>query len=103
MRLFIVKPDLYFFNEYNDMMKEWNESGTQIAPWFLFKPFDNPKDFAGFIQMLDNCENADLDKKYSSASSYFVVDENDRLIGATALRHYLTVEDIIRGVISDMA
>lgn len=92
MKLHIVKPDLYFFGQYNDMMKEWNESGTQIAPWFLDKPFDNLEDFAKFIQMLDDCENAALDKKYSSTSSYFVIDENGRLIGATSLRHYLTVE-----------
>ncbi len=74
------------------MMKEWNESGTQIAPWFLDKPLDNLEDFAKFIQMLDDCENAALDKKYSSTSFYFVIDENGRLIGATSLRHYLTVE-----------
>lgn len=92
MRLYIARPDLYFFNEYNDMMTEWNKSGTQIAPWFLDKPFENLEDFAGFIQMLDNCENANLDKNYSSTSSYFVIDENDKLIGAASLRHYLTVE-----------
>lgn len=92
MKLYLVKPDLYFFDQYNDMMREWIESGTQIAPWFLDRPFENLEDFAEWIQMLDNCENADLDKKYSSTSSYFVTDESDRLIGATSLRHYLTVE-----------
>lgn len=92
MKLYLVKPDLYFFEQYNDMMREWNKSGTQIAPWFLDQPFKNMEDFAELIQMLDNCENADLDKKYSSTSSYFVIDENDKLIGATSLRHYLTVE-----------
>lgn len=92
MKLYLVKPDLYFFDQYNDMMREWIESGTQIAPWFLDRPFENLEDFAEWIQMLDHCENADLDKKYSSTSSYFVIDENDRLIGAASLRHYLTVE-----------
>lgn len=92
MKLYIVKPDLYFFGEYNDMMNEWNESGTQIAPWFLDKPFDDLEDFAEFIRMLNNCENANLDKRYSSTSSYFVINENDRLIGAASLRHYLTAE-----------
>ena len=92
MKLYIVKPDLYFFDQYNDMMKEWNESGTRIAPWFLDKPFDSLEDFAEFIQMLDCCENANQPKKFSSASSYFVIDENDRLIGATSLKRYLTME-----------
>lgn len=92
MRLYLAKPDLYFFKQYNEMMTEWSESGTQIAPWFLDKPFDNLEDFAEFIRMLDNCENANLDKKYSSTTSYFVTDENGRLIGAASLRHYLTAE-----------
>lgn len=92
MRLYLAKPDLYFFGQYNEMMKEWLESGTQIAPWFLDKPFDDLRDFADFIRMLDNCEHANLDKKYSSTTSYFVTDENGKLIGAASLRHYLTVE-----------
>lgn len=92
MGLYLAKPDLYFFDEYNEMMTEWSESGTQIAPWFLNKPFDNLEDFAKFIQMLDDCERGNLDKKFSSTASYFVTDENGRLIGAASLRHYLTAE-----------
>ena len=92
MKLYLAKPDLYFFGQYNEMMTEWQTSGTQIAPWFLDKPFENLEDFAEFIQMLDGCENANLDKKFSSTTSYFVTDENGRLIGAASLRHYLTVD-----------
>lgn len=90
MRIYLAKPDLYFFYEYNEMMTEWSESGTQIVPWFLDKPFENLEDFAKFVQMLDDCERGNLDKKFSSTTSYFVTDENGRLIGAASLRHYLT-------------
>lgn len=38
MNLYLAKPDLYFFDRYNEMMTEWQASGTQIAPWFLDKP-----------------------------------------------------------------
>lgn len=41
MKLHLAKPDLYFFEQYNEMMLEWRASGTQTAPWFLDKPFDN--------------------------------------------------------------
>ncbi|MDE7362126.1 MAG: GNAT family N-acetyltransferase [Oscillospiraceae bacterium] len=92
MRLYLAKPDLYFFGQYNEMMTEWQTSGTQIAPWFLDKPFESLEDFAKFVQMLDNCENANLDKRFSSTTSYFVTDENGRLVGAASLRHYLTVD-----------
>lgn len=90
MKLYLAKPDLYFFDRYNEMMTEWQASGTQIAPWFLNKPYENLEDFAEFIRMLDNCERGNLDERYSSTTSYFVTDENDRLIGAASLRHYLT-------------
>ena len=92
MSLYLAKPDLYFFEQYNEMMREWIESNTQIAPWFLDKPFDNLEDFAEFIRMLDDCERGNLDKKFSSTTSYFVTDENGRLVGAASLRHYLTAE-----------
>ena len=92
MKLHLVKPDLVYFNQYNDMMNEWLLSGTQIAPWFFDKPFDSIEDFSGFIQMLDGYENSNQDKEYSSTTSYFVIDEKGKLVGGASLRHYLTVK-----------
>jgi predicted acetyltransferase len=94
MKLRLVKPDLYFFDAYNDMMREWCESGTQISPWFLNEPFDSIDAFAKFIQMLDDCEHGILDKRFCSTTSYFVIDESGRLIGAPSLRHHLTVDGL---------
>ena len=92
MRLYLVKPDLTYFEQYNEMMSEWCDSNTQIAPWFLNEPIDTLEEFAKFIRMLDDCEHGIVDKKFCATTSYFVIDENDRLIGATSLRHYLTYE-----------
>ena len=36
--IYLVKPDLTYYEKYNDMMQEWTLSNTQIAPWFLDKP-----------------------------------------------------------------
>lgn len=94
MKLYLVKPDLTYYKQYNDMLKEWSESNTQIAPWFLDKPFDTIDEFAKLIQMLDEYEHANQDKEFCSTTSYFVIDENNRLIGATSLRHYLTVKGL---------
>lgn len=92
--LYLVKPDITYYEQYNEMMKEWNESNTQIAPWFLDKPFDTIHGFAEFIKMLDNAENGIVDERFCSTTSYFVTDENGKLIGASSLRHYLTVEGL---------
>lgn len=94
MKLILIKPDLTYYDKYNEMMKEWRDSNTQVAPWFLDKTFSTIEEFADFIQMLDQTELGNQDKRFSSSTSYFVVDEDDRLIGAASLRHYLTVEGI---------
>lgn len=94
MKLFLVKPDLTLYEKYNDMMREWADSDTQMAPWFLDKPFDTIEEFAGLVQKLDELENANQDKEFSSTTSYFVIDEKDNLIGAASLRHYLTVKGL---------
>lgn len=92
MKLRLVKPDLYFFEAYNDMMREWVSSGTRIAPWFLDDPIETIDEFAKLVQQLDDCENGILDKRFCSTTSYFVVNEEGRLVGATSLRHHLTVD-----------
>ena len=92
MSLYFAKPDLSYYEQHNEMMKEWCDSGTQIVPWFLDEPFESMEEFAKFIQMLDDAENGIVDKKFGSTTSFFVIDENNRLIGATSLRHYLTDE-----------
>ena len=93
VKLYLTKPDLIHFKQYNDMMEEWNNSGTQVAPWFLDRPFYHIEDFAKFIKMLDDYENAtNLDERFCSTTSYFVIDENDKLVGAASLRNYLTIE-----------
>lgn len=75
-------------------MSEWHESKTQIAPWFLDITIPTIDEFARLVRMLDDCEHGIVDKKFSATTSYFVVDEDDRLIGAASLRHYLTVEGV---------
>ena len=92
MKLFLAKPDLTYFGQYNEMMAEWCESGTRIAPWFLDAPFPDMEAFARFVRMLDNCEHGITAEGYASTTSYFVIDEAGRLVGAVSLRHYLTVE-----------
>lgn len=94
MKLYLVKPDLTYYEQYNDMIKEWKESNTKIAPWFLNNQFETIEEFAKYIKMLDDAENGIVDSKFSSATSYFVIDEHGKLIGATSLRHYLTIEGL---------
>ena len=92
MNLYLVKPDIKYYEQYNEMMTEWCAHGTSVSPWFLGEPFANIDEFADFVRKLDDCEKGILDKKFAPSSSYFVMNEEGRMIGATSLRHYLTVE-----------
>ena len=51
------------------MMKEWRDSNTQIAPWFLDEPFNTIEEFADFIQMLDQTELGNQDKRFCSTTT----------------------------------
>ena len=37
-------------------------------------------------------KKANVDKQYASQTSYFVVNENNKLIGGASIRHYLTID-----------
>ena len=92
MELYLVKPDLTCYEKYNDMMEEWCADGSRIAPWFLDPPLESMEQFAGLVRMLNDAEFGRVPERFSSTTSYFVMDETGRLIGASSLRHYLTVE-----------
>lgn len=91
MSLYFVKPDLVYFEQYKEMYCEWLGQ-EHINPWFFKTKCETLENFADFIQMLDNYEKANVDKQYASQTSYFVVDENNKLIGGASIRHYLTVD-----------
>ena len=92
MNLYLVKPDITYFEQYNEMMAEWCADGGSISPWFLGDPFASIEEFAEFVRKLDNWEKGIADKSYAPSSSCFVMNEEGRMIGATSLRHYLTME-----------
>lgn len=90
MSLHLVKPDLTYFEPYKDLHLEWMGQ-EHIHPWFFKTRCNTLQDFADFIQMLDDYEKGTVDQQYASQTSYFVVDDHDRLIGGVSIRHYLTV------------
>ena len=94
-KLYLVKPDLLHFDAYNDMMREWCESGGSITPWFLDAPCELAA-FAALVKELDACEKGTHDDIYAASSSFFLMDENHNLLGATSLRHYLTEDGYSR-------
>lgn len=92
MSIYLVKPDLIYFEQYREMYSEWQTESKHINPWFFKVQCNTLEEFSDFIRMLDDYEKANIDKQYASQTSYFAVDDNNRLIGGASLRHYLTVD-----------
>ena len=66
----LVKPDLIYYEQYNEMMKEWREDGSRIAPWFLDKPCESLDSFYELIRNLDDI-NAFNQKLYNFITTYY--------------------------------
>ena len=79
MKLHLVKPDLIYYEKYNDMMSEWCASKTQIAPWFLDSTIMSIDEFAQFVRMLDDCEH--IFPFSSPAPASFLTSEQHSLFG----------------------
>ena len=49
MKIYLVKPDLTYYEDYNDMMREWGDPNT-AAPWFLDYPAASIEEFVQFLE-----------------------------------------------------
>lgn len=84
----LVKPTVKLKNEYLSFYQEWKETGENMVPWVISK---DPSDFAGMVQSLLDAEKGDnLPANWVPDSTYWLVNQNNRVIGAVNIRHSLT-------------
>jgi len=92
--LYLAKPDLVHYEAYRAMREEWLADGSQLSPWFLNLPVGSVEDFARLVKQLNDAQFANADPGYCTTTSYLVFDRAGTLVGASSLRHYLTLEGI---------
>lgn len=86
----LIKPNKELYIQYKDMMDEWIKDGSRIAPWPLHIEYSTKEQFYEMIKQLDDVENGINHGDYASSTTYWLYDrENNRIIGASNLRHYL--------------
>ncbi|WP_282941630.1 GNAT family N-acetyltransferase [Paenibacillus sp. RC67] len=86
--VYLVKPCLDLQNEYMDFYQEWKQSGESMVPWVISK---DPSDFQGMVQFLLNNEKGEhLPEGWVPDSTFWLVSENNKVIGAVNIRHRLT-------------
>ncbi len=84
----LVKPNAELRDEYLDFYREWKNSGEDMVPWVIKK---DPKDFDKMIQSLLDAEKGEnLPEGWVPDSTYWLVGEDDRVIGVVNIRHALT-------------
>ncbi|MCM3572619.1 GNAT family N-acetyltransferase [Mesobacillus subterraneus] len=87
-QVYLVKPNIKLEKEYLEFYEEWKVSGEKLAPSVIRKA---PSDFAGMVDyFLNNEKGINLPEGWVHNSTYWLVNENNRVLGATNIRHELT-------------
>lgn len=86
IQLLIPTPELK--EEYFDFYQEWKSSGEDIVPWVVEK---DPTDFLSMVDWLkDNANGVNIPVGWVPSSTFWLVDDKNRILGAVNLRHRLT-------------
>ena len=84
----LVKPTPQLREQYLAFYQEWKDSGEDFVPWVIGK---DPTDFEAMLQFLDdNANGRNLPDGWVPSSTYWMVDESRRVVGAVDIRHGLT-------------
>lgn len=84
----LVKPTIKLKDEYLSFYQEWKDSNEDVVPWVITK---DPQDFEGMIEFLiNNEEGINLPEGWVRDSTYWLVTESNKIIGALNIRHQLT-------------
>ncbi|MFD2616305.1 GNAT family N-acetyltransferase [Terrilactibacillus laevilacticus] len=88
MSLFLAKPTVEYEKEYLDFYHEWKQSGEPMIPWVIEK---DPSDFPRMVKsLLDSEKGIGLPESWVPDSTYWLMDENQRILGVSNIRHRLT-------------
>ena len=87
----LIKPSKDLFKQYKEMMDEWHSDGSIIAPWPLHLEYSTEDAFDEMLNRIDEVDKGINLDGYASSTTYWLYDEeNNKLIGASNLRHFLT-------------
>jgi predicted acetyltransferase len=93
--LFLLKPTIELKEEYLSFYEEWKSSGELMVPWVIEK---DPSNFETMVQsLLDSEKGSNLPEGWVPDSTFWLVNENNRILGAVTIRHRLTERLMDRG------
>ncbi|AZJ21573.1 GNAT family acetyltransferase [Bacillus wiedmannii] len=88
MNVSLLTPTIDLQEEYLDFYNEWKDSGETMIPWVISK---DPSNFSAMIQeLLDAHNGINLPESWVPDSTYWLVTDENKIVGAVNIRHSLT-------------
>lgn len=86
------KIDYDYYEQYKEMLQEWRDSNTSLTPGILQLPCNDEMEYKNIINTAKNAEIGTHNEKewYERCRYYLIVNDQNKLIGATAIRQNLT-------------
>jgi predicted acetyltransferase len=92
---YLVKPTVDLKEEYHSFYKEWVDSKEDMVPWVIKK---DPTDFEAMVQFLkDNERGSNLPEGWVPDSTFWLMNDDKRILGVVNIRHQLTPDLLNRG------
>jgi predicted acetyltransferase len=87
-QLSLIKPTVDLKEEYHSFYKEWLDSKEDMVPWVIKK---DPSNFEAMVQFLkDNEQGRNLPEGWVPDSTFWLINEDMRILGVVNIRHRLT-------------
>ena len=91
----LVKPSEKWHKEYLSFYHEWINSGEPFVPWVIGK---DPSNFPVMLQELDDFHaSRSIDKGFVANSTYWLISEDQKVVGVVNIRHSLNENLLKRG------
>ncbi len=88
MNVSLLTPTTDLQEEYLDFYNEWKDSGETMIPWVITK---DPSNFPAMVQeLLDAHNGINLPDSWVPDSTYWLVTDHNKIVGAVNIRHSLT-------------
>ncbi|MDD9271627.1 GNAT family N-acetyltransferase [Paenibacillus sp. GCM10023248] len=87
----LIKPSADYKQEYISFYEDWKSTGEDIVPWVVEK---EPYDFTAMVNFLYSQDTEDKieDHSFVPHSTYWLVNEHNRIVGAVNIRHRLNAK-----------
>ena len=87
-QVYLVRPKIELKEEYIDFFQDWQASGEDMVPWVISKDPTNYEEMLEFL--FKNEDKQYIPDGWVPSSTFWLVTEDRKVVGAVNIRHALT-------------